>query len=82
MLELILKEGEMSDVVEWYLPVSQAADILGCHRREIYRLAATGLLAYISLPGRGGIRISEKSMSAASGLTAEKIPDGDKSWQM
>ncbi|MCE5333326.1 MAG: helix-turn-helix domain-containing protein [Desulfobacteraceae bacterium] len=47
--------------MEWYLPVSQAAEILGCHRREVYRLARMGQLSFVKLPD-SEIKISEQSI--------------------
>ncbi|MEM5790170.1 MAG: helix-turn-helix domain-containing protein, partial [Syntrophobacteraceae bacterium] len=46
---------------EWYLPVSVAAEILGCHRRDIYVLLESGQLSYIRLPD-SKIKVSEQSI--------------------
>lgn len=47
--------------IQWYLPVSEAADLLECHRRDVFRLLDEGRFAYIRMPGNG-IRISEASL--------------------
>ncbi len=72
----------MGDLLEWYFPVSQAADILGCQTRDVYRLASIGSLTYISLPGRG-IRISEKSMNRTLAIsTGNRCEEAKESWEM
>jgi hypothetical protein len=59
----------MGEKFEWYLPVSQVADILHCNWREVYKLVAMGRLAYIRMP-KSGIRISEKSVCGFMGHLA------------
>ncbi len=54
--------------LEWYLPVSQAAEILGCHRRDIYKLANVGQLSFVQLPD-SEIKISENSIHQLMGDT-------------
>lgn len=53
--------------MEWYLPVSQAAEILGCHRRDVYRLAQMGKLSFVKLPD-SDIKISEQSILRFNGF--------------
>jgi len=53
----------MGQKTEWFLPVSQVADLLGCDLREVQKLLATGVLSYIRMPDRK-IKVSEDSVSA------------------
>ena len=52
----------MESKAEWYLPVSHAADLLGCNRLEIEHLLNSGLLSFIMMPD-SKIKISEDSVS-------------------
>jgi hypothetical protein len=52
---------ELEDKAEWYLPVSQAAEILGCNWLEIKDLLKTGILSFILMPD-SRIKISEDSV--------------------
>jgi hypothetical protein len=52
---------ELADKAEWYLPVSQAADLLGCNWLEIQDLLKTGILSFILMPD-SKIKISEDSV--------------------
>jgi predicted site-specific integrase-resolvase len=52
----------MTEKAEWYLPVSHAADLLGCNRLEMLHLLKTGLLSFIMMPD-SRIKISEDSVS-------------------
>jgi hypothetical protein len=52
---------KMEQKAEWYLPVSQVADLLGCNWREIQDLLQTGVLSYILMPD-SKIKISEDSV--------------------
>ncbi|MCE5334521.1 MAG: helix-turn-helix domain-containing protein [Desulfobacteraceae bacterium] len=49
------------DAIQWYLPVSEAAELLECHRRDVLRLLDQGRFSFIRMPG-SGIRISETSL--------------------
>lgn len=51
----------MESTVDWYVPVSQAADMLGCHCRQVRELIDRGVLARISLPPNR-IRVSKASV--------------------
>lgn len=51
---------------EWYLSVSVAAEMLGCHFREVYALVEKRLLGCILMP-HGKIKISEKSIRRCMG---------------
>ncbi len=46
---------------EWYLPEYEAADLLGCHHREVRELVKKGVLSFIIMPDRK-LKISEKSV--------------------
>ena len=46
---------------EWYLPEGEAADLLGCHHREVREFARKGALGFIITPDRK-LKISEKSV--------------------
>jgi hypothetical protein len=52
---------ELEEKAEWYLPVSQAAELLGCNWLEIQDLLKTGLLSFILMPD-SKIKISEDSV--------------------
>ncbi|MFP5212461.1 MAG: helix-turn-helix domain-containing protein [Acidobacteriota bacterium] len=47
--------------IEWYLPVSQVADMLNCHWRRVYELIQQGALDVIVF-GSGKTRISRASV--------------------
>ena len=47
--------------VEWYLPESEAAEILDCNYRKVRGLAEKGVLGYIIMPDRK-LKISEESV--------------------
>jgi hypothetical protein len=51
----------MEEKAEWYLPVSQVAELLGCNWPEIQDLMRTGLLSFIMMPD-SRIKISEDSV--------------------
>ncbi|MGV8073453.1 MAG: hypothetical protein AB2L11_02665 [Syntrophobacteraceae bacterium] len=51
----------MEDQVELYVPVSYAADMLGCHWREVYTLINKGTLNFIRMP-RNNIKVSAESV--------------------
>ena len=46
---------------EWYLPISIATEMLGCHFKEVYALVEKQLLGCILMP-QGKIKISEESI--------------------
>lgn len=46
---------------EWYLPISVAAEQLGCPSREVCELAERGVIGFIRMPGNT-IRISAESV--------------------
>jgi excisionase family DNA binding protein len=47
--------------IEWYLPIAEVADQLGCHPREVCELAEKGILSLLRMPGNR-IKISEESV--------------------
>lgn len=66
---VIETEGEVEKMEryhEWYIPVSQAADILGCHRRAVYELMEQGRLAWIRMP-RNQVRVCTLSVDRLLG---------------
>lgn len=67
------QEGKMENM-EWYLPVSQVAEILGCHRRDVYEMLKQGHFSYILLPD-SGIKISERSVCRLMGVPAAALLD-------
>jgi excisionase family DNA binding protein len=46
---------------EWYLPDTEAAKLLDCHRRDVRELAQRGILRYIVTPD-GKLKISRESV--------------------
>jgi hypothetical protein len=56
-----IRRKELEEKAEWYLPVSQAAELLGCNWLEIQDLLKTGLLSFILMPD-SRIKISEDSV--------------------
>jgi len=56
-----IRRMEMEGKAEWYLPVSQAAELLGCNWLEIQDMLKTGLLSFILMPD-SKIKISEDSV--------------------
>lgn len=60
----------MGEKREWFLPVSQVADLLECDLRQVHKLLAAGKLAYIRMPDKK-IKISEDSLSAFIGMRRE-----------
>lgn len=51
----------MAGLYEWYIPVSQAAEMIGCHWRGIYELMDKGFLAWVLVPPNK-VRISLDSV--------------------
>ncbi len=47
--------------VEWYLPESEAAELLNCNYRQIRGFVEEGILSYIITPNRK-LKISEESV--------------------
>ncbi len=47
--------------VEWYLPESEAAELLNCNYRKVRGLVEKGVLSYIITPDRK-LKISEESV--------------------
>ena len=51
----------MKALIEWYVPVSQAAEMLDCHRLKIYELIDRGALDHIRMP-QNRLRVSKTSL--------------------
>ncbi len=51
----------MKHQLEWYIPVSYAADLLDCHWRKVFELIDKGFLDFIRMP-QDKIRVSKKSV--------------------
>ena len=47
--------------VEWYLPESEAAELLSCNYRKVRGLAEKGVLSYMIMPDLK-LKISEESV--------------------
>ena len=55
--------------VEWYLPESEAAELLSCNYRKVRGLVEKGVLSYIITPDRK-LKISEESVRRFLGREA------------
>ncbi len=51
----------MEEQVEWYVPVSQVAEMLECHWRDVYVLISKGVLNFIKMP-QNKVKVSIKSV--------------------
>jgi predicted site-specific integrase-resolvase len=58
----------MSEHIEWYLPLSYAAEMLGCRRHEVVSLIEQGVLDYIQMP-QNRIKVSRKSVQNYIGIS-------------
>lgn len=58
---LTLNGGMELREVEWYLPESEAAELLSCNYRKVRGLVEKGVLSYIITPDRK-LKISEESV--------------------
>jgi excisionase family DNA binding protein len=56
-----LRGESVSERTEWFFPLSQAAEILDCHWREVLELIEQGKLEFIRLPPNK-IRVSKASL--------------------
>lgn len=51
----------MEKRVHWYIPVHYAADLLGCHWRQVHKLIEQGILDFIRMP-HNKIKVSKTSV--------------------
>lgn len=58
--QVCAREKEMEKVI-WYVPLSQAAEMIGCRPREVYMLIEQGKLDFIEAP-KGKIKVSKESL--------------------
>jgi len=58
---LTLNGGMELREIEWYLPESEAAELLSCNYRKVRGLVEKGVLSYIITPDRK-LKISEESV--------------------